>query len=419
MREIRPLNNLQARVKLPGSKSYTQRAMVIAALAKGESTLRNVLVAEDTMYLKEALQALGARIEERDDELTVGGTEGSITCPERAIFLGNNGTALRFLTTLVALGEGTFILTGEPRLCERPVQPLVEALTTLGVKARTVAGCPPVAIEANGLNGGLATFANIASSQYISSLLICAPYARGELTIQVSGPAVSQPYIRMTIEAMKQFGVEVALEGQGEYRVRGGQCYQGRSYLVEGDASTASYFFLAAALTGGMVRVENINPRSLQGDIGLLAIMETLGCQVTRGEDWVELRGGKLVPGDFTFDMGDLPDMVPTLAVLAAFREGLTSITNVAHLRIKESNRIAALVSEITRIGVQAEELPDGLSIRGGKPKGAEIETYNDHRIAMSLAIAGLAAPGMRIKNPQCVKKSFPAFWEELDKFYA
>ncbi|MFZ3252953.1 MAG: 3-phosphoshikimate 1-carboxyvinyltransferase [Syntrophales bacterium] len=418
MQEIKPLKNLDATVRLPGSKSYTQRAMVIAALAQGESTLRNVLVAEDTLYLKEALRALGAEIKENGDILIIQGTEGHIKCPEQVLFLGNNGTALRFLTTVAALGSGRFVLTGEPRLCERPVQPLLDALAALGVQSHAELGCPPVTIKAKGLGSGRAAFANIASSQYVSSLLICAPYAQGEVDICVSGPTVSKPYITMTIEAMHQFGVEVSQEGEGDYRVGGGQCYQGRTYLVEGDVSTASYFFLAAALCGGKVQVLNINPRSLQGDIELLRIMETLGCRVTRGENCLELAGGKLTAGDYTFDMGDLPDMVPTLAVLAAFREGCTKITNVAHLRIKESNRIAALVSEISRIGVRAEELPDGLVIWGGKPHGAEIETYNDHRLAMSFAIAGLAAPGMRIKNHQCVKKSFPAFWEELDKLY-
>ncbi len=418
MREIRPLKNLNATVKLPGSKSYTQRALVIAALAGGESRLRNVLVAEDTLYLKEALRLLGTEIKDEGEEFIVRGTEGRIKCPETPLFLGNNGTALRFLTTLVALGEGRFVLTGEKRLCERPVQPLLEALMTLGIQAHAEAGCPPVTIEGRGIEGGTVIFNNVASSQYISSLLISAPYARGEVRIRLSGRTVSQPYIEMTIEAMRLFGVEVFREGEGEFRVAGGQRYQGRPYLVEGDASTASYFFLAAALCGGRVRVLNINPRSLQGDIRLLGIMEMLGCEVLRGEDRVELTGGKLVSGDYTFDMGDLPDMVPTLAVLAAFRPGRTKITNVAHLRIKESDRIAALVSEINRMGVPAEELADGLVVTGSNPRGTEIETYNDHRIAMSFAIAGLAAPGMRVKNPQCVKKSFPAFWEELEKLY-
>ncbi len=419
-KEIKPLANLHATVQLPGSKSYTQRALIIAALARGESSLRHALVAEDTLLLRSALCLLGAEIHDYGNELFVRGMAGRIKCPEKTIFLGNNGTALRFLTSVVALGDGRFILTGEPRLCERPVQPLISALEALGVQVHTKEGrgFPPVTIEARGIGAGTATFHNAVSSQYISSLLLSAPFARGDVRVQLRGRTVSQPYIAMTIAVMRQFGVEVTAEGKDDYLVRGGQCYQGRSYPVEGDASTASYFFLAAALCGGTVKVININPRSLQGDIRLLEIMATLGCRVRTGEDWVELTGGELVAGDYSIDMGDLPDMVPTLAVLAAFRKGKMSITNVAHLRIKESNRIAALVSEINRIGVKAEEPPDGLVITGGRPHGAEIETYNDHRIAMSFAIAGLVVPGMKIGNAHCVNKSFPAFWEELEKIY-
>jgi 3-phosphoshikimate 1-carboxyvinyltransferase len=419
-REIKTLVNLHATVQLPGSKSYTQRALIIAALARGESTLRHALVAEDTLLMRSALCLLGAEIHDSGDDLVVRGMAGLIKCPEQAIFLGNNGTALRFLASLVALGAGRFILTGEPRLCERPVQPLLSALAALGVQVQTKEGrgFPPVTIDSRGIGGGTVTFDNAVSSQYVSSLLLCAPYAGGDVRVQLRGRTVSRPYIAMTIAAMRQFGVKVIGEGEGDYLVRGGQCYQGRSFTVEGDASTASYFFLAAALCGGTVKVTNINPRSLQGDIRLFEIMERLGCRVSRGEDWVELTGGKLATGEDSIDMGDLPDMVPTLSVLAAFRKGKTSITNVSHLRIKESNRIAALVSEINRIGVQAEETFDGLVITGGRPHGAAIETYNDHRIAMSFAIAGLAVPGMKIGNADCVKKSFPAFWEELEKLY-
>ena len=420
VKEIKPLANLHGTVNLPGSKSYTQRALIIAALAEGESSLLHALVAEDTLLMRGALCRLGAEIYVRGEELVVRGMAGRIKCPEKALYLGNNGTALRFLTSLAALGEGRFVLTGEPRLCERPVQPLLSALASLGVNLHTDGerGFPPVTIEARGIGAGTASFQNAASSQYISSLLISAPYARGDVRIQLRGRTVSQPYIAMTIEAMRQFGVEVTPEGKDDYLVRSGQCYRGTGYSVEGDASSASYFFLAAALCRGRVKVTNINPRSLQGDIRLLSILETLGCQVSVGEDWVELTGGELVTGDFNIDMGDLPDMVPTLAVLAAFRKGRTSITNCAHLRIKESNRLAALVSELSRTGIQAEEIPDGLVVTGGQPQGATIETYDDHRIAMSFAIAGLAAPGMRIVNGDCVNKSFPAFWEELEKLY-
>lgn len=420
MMEIKPLKNLDATVKLPGSKSYTQRALVIAALAEGETLLRNPLFAEDTGYMTEALRLLGAEIARIDNDIIVRGTAGRIKNPGREIFLGNNGTALRFLATLVSIGDGPFILTGEKRLCERPVKPLLDALKELGVNAHTEngRGFPPVTIHARGIGGGRVTFKNVASSQYVSSLLISAPYARDDVSIKLRGRTVSQPYIEMTMEAMRRFGVKVIREGKDDYLVKGGQSYRGMSYLVEGDASTASYFFLAAALCRGKIKCLNINPRSLQGDIRLIEIMETLGCRVLRGEDWVEITGGTLSSGDYTIDMGDMPDMVPTLAVMSAFREGRTEITNVSHLRIKESNRIAALVSEISRIGVAAEETADGLVITGGRPHGTEIETYNDHRIAMSFAIAGLAVPGMKIKNGQCVNKSFPAFWDELEKLY-
>ncbi len=418
MKEVRPLAKLDAVVQLPGSKSYTQRALIIAALARGESYLRNVLVAEDTEYLTKALRLLGAGITKKDDGVIVRGTGGKITNPGRQIDLGNNGTALRFLTSLAALGEGRFVLTGEPRLCERPVKPLLDALEALGVTIHTEEGrgFPPVIIDAHGIESGRVTFTNAASSQYVSSLLISAPCARGDVAIQLRGRTVSQPYIEMTIEAMRLFGVEVLQEGKGDYLIPGGQHYEGRSYLVESDASTASYFFLAAALCHGRVKILNINPRSLQGDMRLLEVMGDIGCKVLKGEDWVEITGGSFRTGDYAVDMGDMPDVVPTLAVMSAFREGRTCITNVAHLRIKESNRIAALVSEINRIGVQAEERSDGLMITGGKPHGAEIKTYNDHRIAMSFAIAGLVVPGIGITNPQCVNKSFPAFWDELEK---
>ncbi len=418
MKEVKPLTKLDAVVKIPGSKSYSQRALVISTLAEGTSSLRNLLFAEDTEYLMAALCLLGAEITETGDEVLVKGTGGRINSPGKPIFLGNNGTALRFLTSAVSLGEGRFVLTGEKRLRERPVKPLLDALEKLGVLIRTEEGrgFPPVTIDARGLDGGNVTFSNVVSSQFISSLLISAPYARGDVEIKLHGHTVSQPYIEMTLEAMRLFGVEVGREGKDQFFVKSGQRYEGRSYQVEGDASTASYFFLAAALCRGRVRVLNINPRSLQGDIRLLETLEDLGSTVIRGEDWVEITGGTLPAGDYTIDMGDMPDMVPTLAVLAAFREGRTVIANVSHLRIKESNRIAALVSEISKMGIGAEETADGLIVTGGRPQAAEIETYNDHRIAMSFAIAGLAIPGMKIVNPQCVGKSFPAFWEELEK---
>ncbi|MDO8786342.1 MAG: 3-phosphoshikimate 1-carboxyvinyltransferase [Syntrophales bacterium] len=417
MMEIKPTGSLQATVKVPGSKSYTQRALVIAAMAEGESFLQNVLISEDTRYLMEALRSLGTEILMSDEELIVTGTGGHIENPHQDIFLGDNGTAMRFLTSLVALGKGEYIITGDSRLCERPVGPLLEALKGLGVSvnSRGGKGYPPVVIEANGIRGGNVALTDLESSQYVSSLLISAPYAGGDVSIQLQGRTVSLPYVDLTVEVMGYFGVKVERRGT-DYYVKCGQRYVGRGYQVEGDVSSASYFFLAAALCGGRVRVLNINPHSQQGDIRFLRIMEDLGCSVLRGDAFVEVLGGKLGGGEYVADMGDMPDMVPTMAVLSAFRPGRTVIKNVAHLRIKESNRITAPANELKKMGIVAGETDDGLIIDGGKPHGAEIETYNDHRIAMSFAVAGLVVPGVIIKNTTCVNKSFPGFWEELKK---
>jgi 3-phosphoshikimate 1-carboxyvinyltransferase len=418
--KINPILHLNSTVSVPGSKSYTQRALIIAALSQGRSILSHVLISEDTHYLVGALRFLGINILTSDNDIIVQGTGGNIHNPGKTIFLGNNGTALRFLTTMVSLGKGEFILDGSSRLRERPLKPLLDALKVLGVTthSRDDRGYPPVRIDARGLRGGSVTFTDVESSQYISSLLIGAPYAEEDIEIRLKGSTVSEPYIDMTLNVMERFGAEVEKGDQECFIVKSGCTYSGRRYTVEGDASSASYFFLAAALCRGRVRVMNINPESAQGDIRFLDIMANLGCSVMRGDTWVEVIGGPLHEGNFSFDMGNMPDMVPTLAVLAAFREGETVITNVSHLRIKESDRIAALVNELNKIGVVAQERSDGLVVVGGKPRGAEIDTYNDHRIAMSFAIAGLAVPGMSIKDRLCVRKSFPGFWDEVKKLY-
>jgi 3-phosphoshikimate 1-carboxyvinyltransferase len=403
-------------VSVPGSKSLTQRALIAAALAEGNSFIRHALVAEDTMHLVSGLQALGAGIEAADGGYQVFGTAGVVKNNGKEIFLGYNGTALRFLTAMVCLGRGKYVLTGEKRLCERPVGALVGALQSMDVDISCRNNCPPVEIKANGLNGGKITLKDIESSQYVSALLLCAPYTAKGIELTLQGSIASAPYIDLTISVMKEFGANILETGINQYSVNTGNLYSGREYRVEGDASSASYFFLAAALLKKAIRVGGISRKSKQGDIRLLDIFEEQGCKVLAGDDWVEVAGDDLIEGDFVFDLNDMPDMVPTLAMLAAFRKGRTLITNVAHLRIKESNRLAAMVTELNRIGIEAEELPDGLMVKGGKPVAASIQTYNDHRIAMSFAIAGLAVPGIEISDRKCVDKSFPDFWKELKK---
>ena len=419
--DIRPLAApLDAAVSLPGSKSYTQRALIIAALAEGTSVLDHPLLSEDTHHLMEALRAMGTQIDIEENRIVIKGTGGRLHTPSRPLFLGNNGTAIRLLTTVAALGRGVFTLTGDPRLCERPIRPLLTALRDLGVDAagRDDAGFPPVVLHSGGITGGRTVLHDIESSQYVSSLLISGPYMREGLDLELEGRIPSLPYVAMTLETMAAFGQEAISLPPHRYVVKGGGCYSGRPYRVEGDVSSASYFFLAAALSQGRVRVDNVNPETRQGDIGLVPILEKLGCTVTRGDHWIELRGKSLTAGEYRFDFGEMPDMVPTFSVLSALRPGRTIIANVSHLRHKESNRLAAMATELNRVGIRAEETEDGLRIDGGTPHGAEIETYNDHRIAMSFAILGLVTPGIRITNSACVGKSFPEFWETLAGLY-
>jgi len=409
-------NEVPVIVRVPGSKSLTQRALVAAALSKDNSFIGNALVSEDTLHLIDGLRALGANILSAFGGFFVSGTAGEIANSGKELFLGNNGTALRFLTALACLGKGKYVLTGEKRLCERPVGALAGALQKMGVDISCRNNCPPVEINANGLPGGKIILQNIESSQYVSALLLCAPYTKKGMDLTLQGDVVSAPYIDLTISVMSDFGAKINQTSRHEYHVDAGKIYRGCEYYVEGDASSASYFFLAAALLKKPIRVSGISRKSKQGDIRLLNILEKLGCKVKSTEDWVEVAGADLACGNFTFDLNDMPDMVPTLALLSAFRKGQTVINNVPHLRIKESNRLAALVTELNRIGIEARETPDGLIIQGGVPVPAKIETYNDHRMAMSFAVAGLVVSGIEISDKKCVDKSFPQFWQELKK---
>lgn len=421
MKEIKPAKDINSTARVPGSKSITQRALIAAALADGTSTLHGPLASEDTEFISAALQAMGIEVVPEKDKWQVHGSGGRLLTPEREIYLGNNGTATRFLTSVAALGRGDFTITGDKRMQERPIGPLIEALKGWGVNIRSShdSGCPPVRIKARGIEGGKTVLPEGKSSQYISSLLLVAPYAREKAILEVRGKVPSKPYIKMTLEVMRSFGIEITANRElNHFEVEQG-AYQAREYLVEGDASSASYFFAAAALTGGEVRVTNIVRDSLQGDTALLGMLEQMGCSVSHG-------GGVTVKGpaelkSVEVDMGDCPDVAPTLAIVAAKARGRTVINNIAHLRIKECDRINAVATELARIGVQVEEKEDTLIIHGDPDKdlqGAEIETYQDHRIAMAFAVLGLVVPGMVITGEDCVAKSFPDFWEVFGRLY-
>ena len=382
-----------------------------AALAAGESVLTNALAAEDTELTAAALTQLGAGIDWQGTTIRVTGRNGRWLPAPLPIYLGNSGTSMRFLTALAALGEGEYLLTGTERLCQRPLGELLEALRQAGVQAVSERGdgCPPVRVT-GGLTGGKAQLSGGTSSQYLSALLFIGPLAPKGLTIDITGELVSRPYVDLTLEVLGNFGISYYRKGYRSFELPGGQSYLPREYEIEADASSASYFWAAAALTGGRVTITNLSLESSQGDAAFPEVLGRMGCAIESSPAGLTVQGGPLQ--GITVDMATMPDLVPTLAVLAAFAAGDTVITGVAHLRHKESDRLHAVATELGKLGIEARETPDGLVIRGGAPKGAVIHTYNDHRIAMSFAVAGLKIPGMAIENPECVAKSFPEFWE-------
>jgi 3-phosphoshikimate 1-carboxyvinyltransferase len=417
-REIKPHVPVQATLTLPGSKSYTHRALMAAALALGESVLTNALKAEDTELTAHALAQLGAGIDWQGTTINVTGRGGRWRPVALPLYLGNSGTSMRFLTALAALGEGEYLLTGTERLCQRPLGELLTALQAIGVKAVSEQGdgCPPVRVT-GGLIGGKAALSGAISSQFLSALLFIGPLAPAGLEVEITGDLVSRPYVDLTLEVLEDFGVSYYREGYRYFQLPGGQGYLPQEYPIEADASSASYFWAAAALTGGRVTLTNLSLASSQGDAAFPQVLERMGCAVTSSEAGLTVQGGPLQGVEV--NMATMPDLVPTLAVLAAFAQGETVITGVAHLRHKESDRLTAVVTELGKMGIEARETEDGLIIRGGTPRGAFIHTYNDHRIAMSFAVAGLKVPGLSITDPDCVAKSFPEFWEFFERLYA
>jgi 3-phosphoshikimate 1-carboxyvinyltransferase len=421
--EIAPLTRPpSAAVRVPGSKSITNRALVLAALAPNDGSnvwVRGALQSEDTEVMVAALQSLEFRVNADWSQrcVSVGREEGRrIPASSAELFVANSGTSMRFLTAMVSLGRGRYRLDGVARMRERPIEDLLEALRRLGVTAHSERGngCPPVVVEANGLDGGSVRIRGNVSSQFLSGLLMAAPFARKDVTVEVEGELVSMPYVLMTVQMMRQWSLAVEVEDGNRFRVAKAKTGGVGSYEVEPDASAASYFWGAAAITGGGVRVHGLTVHSLQGDVRFVDLLEDMGCQVVRSDSGVTVRGGPLRGIDA--DMNDISDTVMTLAAVACFADGPTTIENVAHIRHKETDRLAALATELRRVGAGVDEFADGLMITPRPLHGAEVETYNDHRMAMSMALIGLRVPGVVIKNPGCVAKTYPGFWADLEK---
>lgn len=416
-RSIQPcLHPVNAVVNVPGSKSLTNRALVCAALARGESVLRRASSSTDTALMINGLNQLGILVRRNEDALIVSGGGGKVYAPKFPIPVGNAGTTMRFLIALAALAPGTTILEGDERMAERPLEELLDALTMLGVRARRE-GFGRCTVHGGTLAGGSVAMRAGRSSQFLSSLLLAAPYAARDITIALEGPLPSAPYVEMTKQVMMHFGVNVESATDGVLKVRAGQRYHAADFQIEADASSAGYFFAAAAVCGGTILVRDLSLRSQQPDVQMLALLQRMGCLVREEVDGVRLTGSGILKG-IEADMNGTPDAVPTIAAVALFASTPTRITGVAHLRYKESDRLSALERECSKLGAAIRATDDGLIIHPAPLHGNVLETYNDHRLAMSFAVIGLKIPGIAIVDPSCVSKSFPTFWDELTALY-
>lgn len=409
---------LAARVAVPGSKSHTNRALLVSALAQGVTILRNALFSDDTHYFAYALQTLGLDISlnPNDNSITITGLGGTIPNQQADLKIGNAGTAARFLTAMLTLGQGEYKLDGIKRMRQRPIAHLVTALNNLGAQVEVPTGCPPVRIHAHGLAGGKTSIRGDVSSQFLSSLLMVAPYAQKAVEIHVDGPLHSKPYIDLTLGVMEDFGVSVQRDSYETFRVQPQQYQALEEYPIESDASAASYFFAAPAICGGWVEVTGLSRAARQGDIAFLDILVEMGCTVTEDTYAIRVTGPERLRG-VDVNMSDISDTSMTLAVIAPFAKSPTTIRGITSSRLKETDRIAATCAELRRLGVQVEEHSDGMTIFPAENiRATAIHTYDDHRIAMAFSLIGLRVPGLAIENPSCVAKTFPEFFDVLER---
>jgi len=397
---------------VPGSKSITNRALILAALAEGPSRLEGVLHSDDTRHMVNGLSQLGIRVQvEGDSTLIVHGTGGQLRAPSKPIFVGNSGTTVRFLTALSCLVHGEVTLEGDDPMSRRPIVDLTDALQQMGVEIECPTGCPPLTVVGGRFPGGSVRMRGDRSSQYFSALLMVAPFADQATEIECEGQLVSRPYVEITQRMMQDFGV-TSVSRDDTFSVPVGR-YRARHYRVEPDASSASYPFALAAASGGRITVPGLSPGSLQGDYAFLELLSSMGAQITADEHGTEVRGGSLRGIDV--DMNHISDMVMTLAAIAPCATGSTTIRNVAHIRIKETDRLLATVTELRKLGQVVEHGEDWLRITPRPVTPATIHCYDDHRMAMAFAVLGLLRPGITIDDPGCVTKTYPTFWQDVE----
>ena len=417
---LKPIAKIDGEINLPGSKSLSNRALLLAALAQGTTKITNLLESDDTRHMLNALKQLGITYTLSEDkrECTVIGNAGAIHSTNlQELFLGNAGTAMRPLCAALCLGTGSYLLTGEPRMKERPIGHLVDALREAGAKIsyQENEGYPPLLIEANGLYGGDVKIDGSISIQFLTALLLAAPLAKEDMIISIMGELVSKPYIDITLHIMKEFGVEVENDNYQTFKVKGRQTYKAvETFMVEGDASSASYFLAAAAIKGGTVKVTGIGRKSIQGDVQFVDVLEKMGAIVEWGDDYVAVSRGELHPIDMDFN--HIPDAAMTIATTALFAEGTTTLRNIYNWRVKETDRLFAMATELRKVGAEVEEGEDYLKITPPKKlKHAAIDTYDDHRMAMCFSLLALDPVSVTINEPECTAKTFPTYFEVLE----
>ncbi|WP_049722530.1 3-phosphoshikimate 1-carboxyvinyltransferase [Gilvimarinus polysaccharolyticus] len=417
---LKPITSARGEVTLPGSKSLSNRILLLAALAKGKTTITNLLDSDDVSYMLGALTALGVNYQLSDDKqtCTLEGLGGTFAIDAAAtLYLGNAGTAVRPLTAALAVSAGEFTITGEPRMYERPIGDLIDALRQLGadIQYQQDDGFPPLLITGKTLAGGEVSIKGNISSQYLTALLMVAPLLGGDTTIKVEGELVSKPYIDITLDTMAKFGVSVANNNYQSFNVTGNQTYQSPGeIMVEGDASSASYFLAAAAIGGGPIKVHGTGSASIQGDAKFADVLKQMGAEVTYSDMWIEVKGtGKLQGVDV--DLNHIPDAAMTIATAALFADGPTRIRNIYNWRVKETDRLAAMAIELRKLGAVVDEGKDYIYIEPPEQmQAAAIDTYNDHRMAMCFSLASFGEAEIVINDPKCTSKTFPSYFDEF-----
>ena len=417
---LKPIAKIDGEINLPGSKSLSNRALLLASLAEGTTKITNLLESDDTRHMLNALKQLGINytLSEDKTECTITGNAGAIHSVDlQELFLGNAGTAMRPLCAALCLGTGSYFLTGEPRMKERPIGHLVDALIEAGAKIsyKENEGYPPLLIEADGLTGGDVKIDGAISSQFLTALLLAAPMAKEDMTITIIGELVSKPYIDITLHIMKEFGIDVVNDNYKTFSIKGKQIYKAvETFMVEGDASSASYFLAAAAIKGGTVKVTGIGKKSIQGDVQFVDVLEKMGAVVEWGNDYVSVSKGELHAIDMDFN--HIPDAAMTIATTALFVEGTTTLRNIYNWRVKETDRLFAMATELRKVGAEVEEGEDYLKITAPKVlKHAAIDTYDDHRMAMCFSLLALDPVSVTINEPECTAKTFPTYFDVLE----